>query len=341
MSGIFSYLKGGVLVLPLLLVACGGVEEFPQTSLAPRSDFARDIDGLFWLTVYLGVGVGVAVFAVIGYITVRYRYRPGQKEPEQVHGHTRLELAWTLIPALILTVVAVPTVQVIFETQAEAPEGALEVQVIGHQWWWQFRYPAGGDTVVTANEIHVPVGRPVELVMTSADVIHSFWVPQMGGKRDLIPNRTTSIVFTPEESGVYLGQCAEFCGDSHALMKMRLIAHQPAEFEEWLANEASPAVEPLDTGSAVAYGKQLFQSVGCAGCHTIRGTDYTFGVQGPDLTHLARRGTIAAGVLENNAANLAGWINDPQGLKPGALMQNTGWTERDVKYLVAYLQTLY
>jgi cytochrome c oxidase subunit II len=332
--------RTGSALLLALAAGCGSVDRFPQTSLDPRSDFAEMIDGLWNLTLVLGVGVAVIVFAILAYILVRFRHVPGSPPPAQVHGNTRLELAWTLIPAVLIAIIAVPTVRVIFATQAQAPANAIPIDVYGWQWWWEFRYPlANGDTVVTANEIHVPVGQPIELRMTSRDVIHSFWVPQMGGKRDVIPNRLNRIVFTPYEPGVYLGVCAEFCGESHALMRMRLIAHPPEQFERWLANEARPAVEPVD--SAIVLGQQLVTAGACAGCHIVRGTNAQFARTGPDLTHIARRSTIAAGILENNAENMAAWLRDPQAIKPGALMPNLGYSEQEIRYMVAYLQTLY
>lgn len=323
-----------------LLAGCGGVERFPQTSLDPASDYAYAVDGLQNLTIYLAVAVALVVFAILTYILIHFRYQPGAPQPRQVHGNTQLELAWTLIPAVLVAIIAVPTVRTIFATQQSAPEGALIVEVNGFQWWWEFRYPlANGDTVVTANEVHVEVGRPVELRMTSRDVIHSFWIPQMGGKRDVIPGRLNTIVFTPLEAGVYLGQCAEFCGESHALMKMRLVAHEPAEYAAWLENEGRPAVEPTD--SAVMIGRQLVTGGVCAGCHTIRGTPAQFGRLGPDLTHVARRMTIAGGILDNNAANLHRWIDNPPAVKPGALMPDPQLSEQELRYVVAYLQTLY
>lgn len=328
-------------VLPLLLLAgaCGGVDRFPMTWTEPRSDFARELWGLQQLTNYLGVGVGILVFGILAYIVVRFRWRPGAPEPSQVHGNTRMELAWMLAPALLLAVIAVPTVRIIFSTQEDPPPDALTIDVIAHQWWWEFRYPmAEGDTVITANEVHIPVGRTVHLRLTSADVVHNFWVPQMGGKRYNIPNRINHIIFTPEETGVYLGQCAEFCGESHALMKKRMFVHTPEGFDEWLRNEASPAVEPTD--SALIIGQQLTIQ-NCAACHIIEGTDAQFGRAGPYLTHFARRRTLAAGILDNNAQNLADWIRDPQALKPGALMPNLGLSEDEIGYIVAYLQTLY
>lgn len=323
-----------------LLAGCGGKEEYPQTMYAPASDYADTLLDLQNLTLYLGVGVAVVVFVLMAYILVRFRYRPESPEPQQVHGNTTLELAWTLIPAVLIAIIAVPTVRTIFATQAEASEDALPIDVIGYQWWWAFHYPLpNGDTVVTANEVHVPVGRQVELRITAGDVLHSFWVPQMGGKRDAIPGRVNRLVFTPMEEGVYLGQCAEYCLDSHALMKMRLIAHTPEEFERWLAEEAEPAVEPVD--SALILGKQLVTAGACAGCHIIEGTNAQFGRTGPNLTHFARRRSLAAGILENNAENLAAWIDNPQAIKPGALMPDLGLSEQEIRYIVAYLQSLY
>ncbi len=328
----------------LLLVAgaCGDASRFPQTSLDPKSDLAQELDQLWNLTLYLGIGVALTTFAILAFILFRFRYRPESPQPKQVHGNTTLEIAWTLIPAVLISVIAVPTVRTIFFTYREPPADAVTIDVRGWQWWWEFRYPtANGDTVRTANEVHVPVGRPVHLRLTSNDVIHSFWIPQMGGKRDVIPGRTTDIVFTPLEAGVYLGQCAEFCGESHALMKMRLIAHEPEDFERWLAHQAEPAVQPAEADSAIAIGQQLVTGGMCAGCHTIRGTTAQFGRLAPDLTHIAGRSTIAAGILENNAENLARWIDNAPGVKPGALMPTMGLSEQEIRYIVAYLQTLY
>jgi cytochrome c oxidase subunit II len=324
-----------------LLAACGDahLERFPQTTFAPTTEMARIQDWLFHYTMWMGIVVGLAVFAVMAYILWRFRYRPGMPEPAQVHGNTRLEIAWTLIPSIIVALIAVPTVRGIFATQPVAPEDALQVRVIGKQWWWEFQYVVGTDTIVTANEIHVPVGTTVELLLESDNVLHSFWVPQMGGKRDLVPNRLNRLVFTPEQPGVYLGACAEFCGDSHALMQMRLIAQTPEGFQDWLRNEASPAVEPTDSASAVFLGMQLVTQGQCIGCHAIRGTN-AIGRTGPDLTHFGRRRTVAAGILPNNAENLAAWLRDSPALKPGSLMPKMDYSEEEISYMVAYLQSL-
>jgi cytochrome c oxidase subunit II len=332
--------RRAALLGPALLVsACGGSETFPMTWTEPRSDLAHELWGLQQLTNYLGVGVAVLVTVLLVYIIIRFRWEPGKGEPEQVHGNARLELAWTVFPAILLAIIAVPTVRIIFETQQEPPPEALTIDVIGHQWWWEFRYPLeNGDTVITANEIHIPVGRPVHLRLTSADIIHNFWVPQLFGKRYNIPNRTNHIIFTAHEPGMYLGQCAEFCGESHALMKKRLIAHPAGGFEEWLRNEAAPAVEPVD--SSLVIGRQLTVQK-CAACHVIRGTEAQFGRAGPDLTHFGRRYTVAAGVLENNHENLAAWLRNPPAIKPGARMPNMGLTEDEIRYINAYLFSLY
>jgi cytochrome c oxidase subunit II len=326
-------------VLSLLAPGCGGIERYPMTWTEPRSDLAHVLWDLQVLVNWLGVGVGLLVTGLLVYIVIRFRWKPGMGEPEQVHGSTRLELAWTIFPALLLAIIAVPTVRVIFQTQDDPPADALTIDVIGNQWWWEFRYPLeNGDTVITANEIHIPVGRPVHLRLTSADVIHNFWVPALFGKRYNIPNRINHIIFTAHEPGMYLGQCAEFCGESHALMKKRMIAHPAGGFEEWLRNEAAPALEPVD--SALVVGRQLTIQ-NCAACHVIRGTEAEFGRAGPDLTHFGRRWTVAAGILDNNAHNLAEWIRDPQAMKPGALMPNLGLTDDQIRYIVAYLQTLH
>jgi cytochrome c oxidase subunit 2 len=223
----------------IVLSACG--TEYRQSSLSPTTDFAETIHGLYTSVFWWSVLILAVVWVVLGYVLVRYRARPGAPLPKQTHGHLGLEVAWTLGPALIVVAIAVPTIQAVFETQRGDPENAYIVEVVGHQFWWEFRYPEG---VVTANELHLPVGRPVSLRLHSADVIHSFWVPQLGGKRDLNPlvqrpdgemPRYNWLHFTILEPGVYLGQCAEFCGLSHSLMGTRVIARPEAEFQEWLA----------------------------------------------------------------------------------------------------------
>jgi cytochrome c oxidase subunit II len=236
---------------PLLLAsACGGIETFPMTWVEPRSDYAHELWGLQQLLNWLGIGVGVVITGLLIYIIYAFRWHPGMGEPEQIHGNTRLELVWTLIPALLLAIIVVPTVRIIFQSQEDPPPDALTIDVIGHQWWWEFRYPE--QAVTTANQFYVPVGRTIRLQMHSNDVIHSFWIPRFGGKRDVNPlNRVVDgvshnlnfITFTPREAGIYHGQCAEFCGASHAIMLMTAVAVPEDEFAAWITSMQEP-IEP-------------------------------------------------------------------------------------------------
>jgi cytochrome c oxidase subunit 2 len=228
--------------LAALAVLSACTRNYPQTTLAPKSEFARMLDGVFMHTVWWGLGVFVVVEALLLFIIVRYRERPGsQAEPEHVHGHTRLEIAWTVAPAIILAFIAVPTIRTIFVTQDMSPrDGDLKVRVIGHQWWWQFQYP--DLQVVTANELHLPVGTRAVFDLETVDVIHSFWIPELAGKRDVIPRHVNHIWFTPEVPGSYTGQCAELCGASHARMGFRVIVDSPEDFRAWVENQRRPAV---------------------------------------------------------------------------------------------------
>ncbi len=342
--------------LLVVLAACGG--DYPQSTINPQTDFADVIQSLytsiFWWTVVIGTGVWV----LLGYILVRFREKPDAERPKQTHGHLGLEIGWTVGPALIVVAIALPTIQAVFATQrAPEAENALEVEVVGHRFWWEFRYPSG---VVTANELHLPVDRPISLRMHSADVIHSFWVPQLGGKRDVNPvvrvpegedPEYTWLHFTPRTTGTYMGQCAEFCGASHSLMGLRVVVESEEDFaawkEEWLSPDYTraqwpPAAASADTGQAadtaapamteeerlVARGRQVFHEESyCVLCHGINGTSAA-GRIGPDLTNLGDRSTIAAGMLENTRENLVRWIRDPQGIKPGAEMPGVGTPAR-------------
>src|SRR5439155_1233225 len=228
------------------------------------------------------------------------RQREGGPPPKPTHGHTLLEIGWTLAPAVILVFVAVPTVRTIFATAGEAPRHALQVEVIGHQWWWEYRYPDLG--IVTAGEMHVPVGKPVQVSITSADVIHSFWAPALGGKRDAIAGHVNRIAFRADSVGDYLGQCVEFCGASHANMRLRVVVDGDSAFQAWaVAEKAGPATP--EKGSLAEHGKEVFSRSACIGCHTIQGVSP--GVIGPNLTHVGSRATIASGVFPSDSAHLA------------------------------------
>ncbi len=321
--------------LSLTALGCGG--PFPQTTLHPRSDFGSAIDRLFTDILGWAVVVFAIVEALLVYTLIRYRHRPGGPAPKPLHGHTALEIAWTLAPAFILLFIAVPTMRTIFVTAGEAPASALKVDVVGHQWWWEYRYPDLG--IVTASELHVPVGQPVQLSITSADVIHSFWAPGLGGKRDAIPGHVTRIAFRADSTGDYSGQCAEFCGVSHANMRLRVFVDGDAAFQAWVKRQqGGPA--PIAKGSLAARGREVFSRNACIGCHTMAGVPVAKGVVGPNLTHVGSRSTIAGGIFPNDSLHLARWIADAPSLKPGSLMTKMLLGDADLAALVAYLQSM-
>jgi cytochrome c oxidase subunit 2 len=320
-------------VATLVLGGCGG--PFPQSALDPASDFAWKLhdlfEGIFWWAVVVFVLVeGALVVAVL-----RFRERPGRAAPKATHGNTILEISWTLAPAIVLVLIAIPTIKTIWDVDRPARGESLVIEAVGHQWWWEFRYPELG--IATANELHIPVGRQIDVRLTSADVIHSFWFPRLGGKRDVIPGHETQIWFTADSAGLYLGQCAEFCGLSHALMKMELVAEAPADFEAWVEAQRAEAV--VADSVAFAEGSQAFLQGGCIACHTVRGT-IAQGVIGPDLTHIGSRRRIAAGILDNTPENMERWIRHSQEMKPGSLMVVPELDDDTVRRIVAYLQGL-
>ncbi|MBM3217518.1 MAG: cytochrome c oxidase subunit II [Candidatus Rokubacteria bacterium] len=307
----------------------------PMSTVVAASDMARDVLALYGLITWICVAIGTLVFAVLGYVLVRFRERPGAPLPAQSHGRPWLEIAWTLGPAIVLLVIAVPTIQVIFRTQTLAtPRDALEVVVRGYQWWWEFSYPSLG--VVTANELVVPAGRRVVFRLEGPDVIHSFWVPKFGGKRDVVPGRANTMTLMPSSAGDFWGQCAEFCGASHANMGMRVVVHAPERFDAWVRAQRAPAVEPA--GEPATTGKALFAASACVGCHTVRGV--SAGTLGPDLTHFGSRTTLGAGMLPNTPQNLVAWVRDAPALKPGAKMPPFRLTDEQARALAAYLLAL-
>jgi len=369
-----SRLVPALCLLALTLVGCSP-EHFPQTTLLPRGDFARIADDLLDTTVKWALLVFVLVEGVLIYAIFRFRGKPDDPEPHQTHGNTTVEIIWTVIPALILAAIAVPTVKAIFQTNAIPGKDALTIEVVGHQWWWEFRYPEYNLT--TANELHVPVGRTVSLRMGSADVIHSFWVPQFAGKRDVFGNRETRLWFKAEVGGEYPAQCGEFCGIQHARMGYRIKAQSPEEFQGWVAHmqtlgpppppgsaPAAPSgakpgarttaagvssgVRTASEGATVqqaaaqspryADGEKLFMSKGCVGCHSLQAVNAPKGMIGPNLANVGARSYIAAGTLKNTDQNLARWIRNPQEIKKGVLMPNLGVSETKAQALVAFLR---
>lgn len=361
------------LLAVVVLAGCAG-ENYPQSTLHPKGDFAELVDAVFMKTVWWATVIFILVEAALLYAIFKFRGKPDDPEPKQVHGSTVVEIIWTVIPAAVLAFVAVPTVQTIFKTAeipAESPDGQppLKVEVIGHQWWWEFRYPELG--IITANELHVPVGRTVDLRMKTVDVLHSFWIPQFAGKRDVFPNRETRIWFTAKESGEYPGACAEFCGLQHGKMLFYVMAETPEAFDAWVARRMQDSVKvvpvaaaiPTDTvGPAadasamldtlpvsaaaqaaadprVAEGEKLFTTKACAGCHSLQAVGGPPVMVGPNLGGIGSRRMIAAGWMRNTDENLKHWLQNPQEVKEGVLMRGYTLTDAEAEALVAYLRT--
>ncbi|HWZ58662.1 MAG TPA: cytochrome c oxidase subunit II [Gemmatimonadaceae bacterium] len=366
----------------LLLAACSNG---PNTTFEPHSEFGRAIDDLWNLLLRLGTAVFILVEALLVYTIIKFRHREGRADPAHTHGDTRLEILWTITPAIILAFIAVPTIRTIFQTQAKASADALQVEVYGHQWWWEFRYPQYG--VVTADEVYLPIGRKVNFSLRTVDVLHSFWIPQMGGKRDVIANHVNYLWFTPDSNltaSDWVGSCNEYCGTSHANMKFRAFTVPAADFERWAKHQAQPstfgvapaaapaplvhpaaqvtgpAPAPADADEGYVFpvekmrentvphtplpydlafdhsvtgdpmrGFQTYSKAACIGCHTIKGNPSSVGIIGPNLTHIASRHTIAAGLYPNDAEHLKAWIKDARGLKPGVVMPDFGIGEVD------------
>jgi len=323
-----------MLLVRLVLAGCGLLDS-PATTLLPRSDFGWTSHRIFMQILRWDTAIFLIVQVLLLVAVFRFRERDPKAIPKQVRGSATLEIIWTLIPAVILTFIAFPTVSAVFRTQAAPPKDALRVKVIGHQWWWEFQYPELG--IVTASDLHLPAGRPVSLEIGSVDVIHSFWVPGLGGKRDATPGGQTRIVLTADMPGVYYGQCAEFCGASHANMRHFAVVETPEAFQAWAAKQKEPAPTPPD-GSPAAAGLQVFRSGTCVGCHTIRGV--SGGGIGPDLTHVGSRRTLAGGIVPNTPESLSRWVRHARTMKPGSLMPDQSLTEAQVASLVAYLQSL-
>ena len=318
----------------LALVAAACAENAPMDTLEPEGPNARTIDNLINPVFIVAAVIFVLVEGMVLLFTLRYRHRDDAPEPVQVHGNTKLEVGWTLVPALILLAVAIPTVATIFKL-AQKPDNAINVTVTGRQFWWEYEYPDLG--VVTANELHLPAGRELELTLVGEDVIHSFWVPKLSGKTDVVPGRRNRMNISADRPGVYLGQCTEFCGLSHANMRNKAIVHPPAEFDAWIASQRRGPVTPAP-GTPAAEGAELFTSKGCGGCHTVEGVSE--GKVGPNLTHFASRTSFAGSMFDMNADNIAKWLRDPPGVKPGSKMPNLNLSADETSKLVAYLQTL-
>lgn len=306
-------------------------ESTPAKSIFDLSIFVLAITGIIFAVVFILLVYSVAKF--------RATAANDDREPAQVYGSTQIELAWTIIPILIVVVLFLATARVIHAVQdAPMPATAVQVTAIGHQFWWEFRYPGLG--IVTANELHIPVSdpdhpTPTFLKLLSADTDHSFWIPQLAGKTDLIPNHPNSMWMDPHRAGIFLGQCAQYCGTQHAKMLLRVSVDSREDFDAWVRAQQQPAIQD---GKVLA-GKRVFETTACINCHAISGTTAN-GRFGPDLTHLMSRRTIASGAAENTTEKLRLWILKPDAIKPGSLMPAMQLNDADLDALVGYLETL-
>ncbi len=309
----------------------------PPSTLDPRGPAAANIAELWWIMFFLGAAIFVLVLALLVYGL----FAPRQQTADERSGNRWILAGGIAMPAVVLAVVFGFSIRSAALTASEAGSGAFTIEVIGRRWWWEVNYPEQG--VITANEIHIPVGVPVEMLLRSGDVIHSFWVPQLHGKMDLIPGRDNTLIIQADEPGIYRGECAEYCGLQHARMHFMVVAQSAEDFEAWVAGQQQPAVAAA--GEAVLHGQQVFIAAGCVYCHTIRGldsgdVDRSAVDLGPDLTHLASRMTIGAGMVDNNRGNLGGWVVNPHGIKPGVLMPATLLAGEDLQALLDYLGSL-
>lgn len=341
----WAALRGLAFLFSCVAVACAAESAGSPVSstsiFAPALTPAKTILGLSLFVLTITAIIFVVVASLLAYSVVKFRGKAEHagREPAQVYGSTQIELAWTVIPVLIVVVLFLATTRVIHAIQdAPKPGTAFDVTVIGHQFWWEFRYPKFG--IVTANELHIPVNDPAHptptfLKLLSADTDHSFWVPELGGKTDLIPNRVNEMWLDPVRPGIYLGQCAQYCGTQHAKMLLRVSVDRPADFAAWVRAQQQAAVQD----AAVLAGKHVFETTSCINCHAVSGTAAN-GRFGPDLAHLMSRSTIASGAAENTHDNLRLWIQHPDAIKPGSLMPAMKLSDTDLDHLVAYLETL-
>jgi cytochrome c oxidase subunit 2 len=342
----------------LVLTSCSFIEiDSPLTTFEPAGPFADRIDDLFWPTFWVATGVFALVQGAILFAVFAFRDRPGRKEPKQVHGNAVLEVTWTVIPALILAVLAVPTVQAVFDL-TECGRDAIDVQVIGHQWWFEYIYPEELGAIHTANVLVMPEDQEICARMTSDDVIHNFWIPALNGKRYLVPGQETTLRLQADDPGEYWGHCAEFCGLSHSLMRARAQVVTAAEFDRWVASQQEPMVVP-EPGTPEYAGLEVFAAKGCASCHNLdlteadrQGlTDAGLAItavdpaafNGPDLTHFATRNVFAGAALPEEGASfeesLALWLANPPDIKPGSFMPNLGLTGEEIDSVIAWLES--
>lgn len=325
-----------VFISGVLLALSGCFSLQPMSTTHMLTQWGHDINYVYLITTIISGLVFVFVAVPLIYILYKYREKEGDTHiPKQIKGNHKLEIAWTLIPVILLIFIFIPTVEVIFKS-SEMPENAFKVEAIGHQWWWEFKYPELN--ITTANELHLPENRPVHVILKSADVIHSFWIPRFGGKLDTVPGHENNMYFvTPaaekEGGDYYQGQCVELCGLSHALMRFQAVVHKQDEFDRWAR---SINQQPNVATASEKLGEKLFTDKICMTCHTVGGTPFA-GVVGPNLSDFGSRRTLGAGTLPNDKQSLYKWLKDPPAIKPGSLMPNLNLTDEEIEALSAYL----
>lgn len=325
---------GSFVTLAVVALLGAGCDEGSPSTLDSRGPGAARIEGLWWLMLWISVVVMAIVLGFLVLAVVKGRRADAVADHRARWGEPLIVVAGVIIPAVILTAVFALSLRDMAALAQPDEPASMTVEVVGHDWWWEARYDGG---IVTANEIHIPAGQPVRVELTTDDVIHSFWVPQLQAKTDMIPGRINHTWLEADRPGRYRGQCAEFCGLQHAKMAFFVVAQSPDDFDAWLEDQSEPGQQPVDA-SALA-GREVFLNSTCAGCHAIEGTAADADV-GPDLTHLASRDTIASGVLDNNRNNLEKFVSDPQSLKPGVSMPPTELSSEDLQALVDYLEQL-
>ena len=304
-----------------------------ESAFSPSSPFAASIARLFAITLVVCAVVGAVVVAAIAYSLTRFRAGPGEVEPPQVNGNRKLEIIWTAVPIAIVTGLFVMSIETMSRSDPPA-DRAPDLVVVGHQWWWEARYASG---LVTANEIHVPTGKPLLVRLEAADVIHDFWVPQLARKMDAVPGHPNFFWMSADAPGEYGGACAEYCGTQHAWMRLLVVAQTPAAFDAWQAGQLAPAHAPASAGAT--RGERVFRNEACGNCHAIAGRGFE-GRVAPDLTHLASRSTLGAGVSGDTPGDLTAWLHDPQSIKPGCHMPDFKLADAEVDDVATYLEEL-
>jgi cytochrome c oxidase subunit 2 len=306
-----------------------------SNALDPQSPLARAIYDLGIISTVVFALIFVIVTGAITYSIFRFRTRPGEPDPRQILGNKKVEIAWTIIPFLIVIFLFVITLSAM--NRADPPPApSPDLVITGHQFWWEVDYPGSG--VITANEIHIPTGKALSVRLESKDVLHEFWVPKLTRKMSNVPGQPNHIWLQADKPGTYVGQCSEFCGTQHAWMRILIVADEPSKFEEWQRAQLQPALAA--TSDAAAKGLALFQASTCINCHAIRGVAGADLRVAPDLTHVGSRRQLASGIIENTPANMRLWLKSPQHIKPGALMPDFNFTDEQLTQLSEYLSTL-